>query len=54
VSQGFPAVPFFVDEDLTRADGVISCRPVTSEEIAKFSWKALRLLRLLTKLPIEF
>ena len=51
VSQGFPAVPFLVDTDLTRADGLISCRELTTTEMIRAGYRAIRLLRLLTELP---
>jgi hypothetical protein len=54
VTQGFPLVPFFVDEDLTRADGVVSCREITTEEVLRLAWKELRILKYLRYMPITF
>lgn len=53
ISEGFPALPFFVNEDLTREDGVIMCRAITSEELLKMGWRAVRLLKILSRLPLE-
>jgi hypothetical protein len=52
IAEGFPGVPFFVDEDLTRADGVIQCRQMTTAEMLQYGWRAVRALRLLLELPI--
>lgn len=54
IAQGFPSIPFFVDEDLTRSDGVIVCRSITAADTVRLSWKLLRVLKLLTRIPIEF
>jgi hypothetical protein len=42
-------LPFFVDEDLTRSDGVIRCRALTTSEAIKVGWRAWRVLRLLVE-----
>lgn len=52
ISQGFPGLPFFVDEDLTRADGVIVCRQITELELVQIGWRAVRALSILSRLPI--
>jgi hypothetical protein len=51
ISQGFPSLPFFVDEDLTRADGVIRCQEVSTADILKFGWRAVRALKIVLELP---
>jgi len=47
IAEGFPALPFFVDEDLTRSDGVIRCRQVTTAELIQIGWRAARALKIL-------
>jgi hypothetical protein len=54
IAQGFPSVPFFVNEDLTRADGVVRCRAITEEEVLTLSWKLLRVFKYLRRVPIVF
>lgn len=54
IAQGFPALPFLVNEDLTRRDGAIVCRKLTALDTAKLGWRALRLLKLLIDFPVEF
>jgi hypothetical protein len=52
ISQGFPALPFFVDQDLTRSDGIITCRRVTEAEIVQIGWRFARVLKYLSRVPI--
>jgi hypothetical protein len=52
ISQGVPAVPFFVDTDLTRSDGIITCRRVTAVEIVQIGWRLARVLKYLSEIPI--
>jgi hypothetical protein len=55
ISQGFPALPFFVNEDLTRSDGAIQCRAITEAELLQIGWRAGRALQILIKgIPIVF
>jgi hypothetical protein len=54
VAEGFPSLPFFVNRDLTRPDGIIRCREITTPELLKLSWKALRLLKYIRIPPIPF
>lgn len=51
-TQGFPALPFVVDTDLTRSDGIISCRQITTEELVQLGWRAIRALSILSRLPL--
>lgn len=51
MAEGFPTVFFFVDEDLTRADGVIRCQRVTTEEALKIGYRFIKLLRILRSIP---
>jgi hypothetical protein len=48
ISQGFPALPFVVDEDLTREDGVIVCRHLGAEEVIQLGWRVARAIRIIT------
>jgi hypothetical protein len=54
IAEGFPGLPFFVNEDLTRADGVIQCRQMSTAEAIRYGWRMVRALRYLLELPIEF
>jgi hypothetical protein len=54
IAEGFPALPFFVNEDLTRSDGVIQCRQLTTAEAIQYGWRAVRAIRLLVELLFEF
>lgn len=47
IAEGFPSAPFFVDKDLTRSDGIIQCRALTTAEAVRAGWRAWRLLKLL-------
>jgi len=49
IAEGFPALPFFVDRDLTRRDGIIRCRPLTTAEAVRVGWRAWRVLKLLVE-----
>lgn len=49
IAEGFPSFPFFVDEDLTRRDGVIRCRPLNNAELVQAGWRAWRVLELLVE-----
>lgn len=51
VAQGFPSLPFVVDEDLTRDDGVIVCKKLDALETAKLGWRVIRALRILLNFP---
>lgn len=51
VTPQSPGVPFLVDTDLTRADGLITCRELTTREMLSAGARAIRLLRLLVELP---
>jgi hypothetical protein len=52
VAEGFPPVPFLVDTDLTRADGIIQCREVTQADVLKLGWKLMRLTKYLGRVPL--
>lgn len=52
VTEGFPSLPFFVDTDLTRPDGIVRCREVTTTELVQIGWRMARVLKLLTRVPI--
>jgi hypothetical protein len=41
-----------VDEDLTRADGVIVCREITEAEMLQMGWRVVKLIKLLRLLPL--
>jgi len=41
-----------IDEDLTRADGAIRCRRISEVEALNVARAALRLTRILTRLPL--
>jgi len=44
-----------VNEDLTRADGVIRCRELSGADLAQLGWRVARLLKILfTRIPIPF
>lgn len=47
VTEGFPGLPFFVNEDLTRSDGVVQCHQVTPTEAVRYGWRVLKALRIL-------
>jgi len=46
IAEGFPSVPFFVNEDLTREDGVIQCTAMTEAQAISFGWRVLRAIRI--------
>jgi hypothetical protein len=46
VTEGFPTSVFFVDEDLTREDGVVRCKQVSWEEVLKTGWRTARALKI--------
>jgi len=46
VSEGFPTEFFFVDRDLTREDGIISCKQVSTEAMLKAGWRFARALKI--------
>jgi hypothetical protein len=47
-------LPFLVDEDVSREDGVIQCRQVGVDELLQLGWRAVRLLKILRRVPLEF
>ena len=47
-------MPFFVNQDLTRADGIIQCRKLTTTEALTAGWRIVRLIRLWLEFPIPF
>jgi hypothetical protein len=51
VAQGFPTSVFLVDKDLTREDGVISCREITTAEMIQLGWRVARAIRILRGVP---
>lgn len=46
MSEGFPTEVFFTNLDLTRDDGVIQCRRVSTEEMLKFGWRVTKAVRI--------
>jgi len=53
IAEGFPSIPFFVNTDLSRSDGIIQCREISTEEVLRLSWKLLRAIKIITgPLPI--
>jgi len=54
IAQGFPSVPFVVDEDLSRPDGVVRCRELSTSEMLTLGYRAARIIRALLSLPLEF
>jgi hypothetical protein len=50
IAEGFPSTPFFVDRDLSRSDGIIQCRRMTTAEAIQFGWRVARAIKIL----IEF
>lgn len=46
IAEGFPGVPFLVNEDLTREDGAIVCRSISTEEAISFGWRVVRAIRI--------
>lgn len=51
ISQGFPSLPFVVNEDLTREDGVIVCKQLDAVDVVKLGWRVVRALRILLSFP---
>jgi len=51
VAQGFPAVPFVVDTDLTRPDGIIVCTPISDADLVRLGWRVARAIRILLEVP---
>jgi len=48
-----PGLPFFVDRDLTRPDGVIQCREVTTVEMLQLGWRLAKAVQIVTRgIPI--
>jgi hypothetical protein len=52
VSEGFPALPFVVDQDLTREDGIIRCRQIGTVELLQLGWRVVRAITILSRLPL--
>lgn len=52
IAEGFPALPWLVDSDLSRPDGAIHCRQLTVEELVQLGWRVGRAIKILTRLPI--
>lgn len=50
IAEGFPGLPFVVNEDLSRPDGVIQCTHMSNEQLLQFGWRALRALRIVLEL----
>jgi hypothetical protein len=46
IAEGFPSTPFLVNEDLSRADGVIQCTHVTEAQAISFGWRVARAIRI--------
>jgi hypothetical protein len=51
-SQGFPALPFLVDTDLTRTDGIITCKRISETQALRLAARAYRLYKILRLLPL--
>jgi hypothetical protein len=51
IAQGFPALPFLVNEDLTRSDGAIVCQHMTTAEALRFGWRAVKALKIVLEVP---
>jgi hypothetical protein len=49
IAEGFPGLPFLVNEDLTREDGVIQCTHLTAQEVLQFGWRVARAIKLITE-----
>lgn len=54
VSEGFPALPFFIDRDITRDDGLIQCRELSTAEFLLIGKKLISVARILAKRPIIY
>lgn len=52
-TQGFPAIPFVVDTDLSREDGLISCKQIDNVQLLQLGWRAVRALKIVLELPWE-
>jgi len=49
IAEGFPSLPFFVNEDLTRSDGVIQCTHLSAAETVRFGWRVARAISILAR-----
>jgi len=49
IAEGFPALPFFVNQDLTRSDGIIQCTKLTPQETLQFGWRVARAISILVR-----
>lgn len=47
IAEGFPSIPFFVNQDISREDGIVQCTHMTTAEALHFGWTFVRALRLL-------
>lgn len=52
-TEAFPEIILWSDTDLTRADGIIVCKEVTTAELIRFGWRAVNALRILLRVPWE-
>jgi hypothetical protein len=43
-----------VNEDITRSDGVVRCRELTTKDFATVGWRLLRLIKIFRDFPIPF
>jgi hypothetical protein len=42
-------LPFVVDRDLTREDGIIQCTHLTAGEVLQLGWRVARAIKILTE-----
>jgi hypothetical protein len=52
ITQGFPSLPFFINEDISNSDGTVRCRRIDDTELAQLTWRAIRALSILKNIPI--
>lgn len=49
IAEGFPALPFFVNQDISREDGIIQCTHLTPAETLRFGWRVARAISILVR-----
>jgi hypothetical protein len=53
VTEGFPSLPFVINEDISNEDGTVRCRRLTDLELVKLGWRSGRALKIVLEM-LEF
>jgi hypothetical protein len=54
IAEGFPALPFLIDEDVSSPDGAVRCRRVGEDELIQLGWRVARAINILRRVPLIF